>query len=385
MGHIYEVLAQKHELTLFSQPRTSQLPAAPSGYELPHASRVAARITSVSEALWLTAPVLSGAALRLTRPRVLPELVRRSDVAIVEHPWQFAEVARHARGCRLVLSEHNVEAEKFADFARAAGKRLAARPWLAYIERMERDAVTRADLVLAVSAADRDGLVERYGVDPTRVAVAPNGADLGEIVPAGAGERAAARRSLGLPGDRPVVMFAGSDVTPNRRGLDWVRELARRTDRYTFLVVGRVGGRARREGSVVFTGFVRDFATCLAAADVALCPIEFGGGTKIKLIESLAAGLPTIAFEESLHGLDARDGEQVLVAGKSADELLGALDRLGADPGVAARLGTAARAHAEEHHDWRAIAAGVEAALVELVERRPAAARAAPRSAALRG
>jgi glycosyltransferase involved in cell wall biosynthesis len=341
-------------------------------------------VSELGESMWLTAPVLSGAALRLSRPPALRDLIRRSDVTIVEFPWQFDAVARHAGGRRLVLSTHNVEVEKFTDYARAAGRRLRAHPWLRLIERMERRAVARADLILAVSEPDRVGLIERYGADPDRVAVAPNGADVVTIAPARPDDRIAAHRSLDLPEDRPVVLFVGADVTPNRRGLEWVRELARRTDRYTFLVVGWVGGRARREGSLVFTGFVEDLLPCLAAADIAICPIEFGGGTKIKLIESLAAGLPTVAFEHALLGMDIGHGEHVFVANRTAESLLDALDLLTADRELAARLGTAGRRHVEEHHDWRAIAEDVEEALLELVEGQ-ASTRAAPRSAAPRG
>ena len=72
--------------------------------------------------------------------------------------------------------------------------------------------------------------------------------------------------------------------------------------------------------AVVATGLLDDFGVALAAADFALCPIEFGGGTKIKLLEGLAAGLPTVAFAEALHGLDL-DGE-VLAAPKSEHGLL---------------------------------------------------------------
>jgi glycosyltransferase involved in cell wall biosynthesis len=371
MAHIFGGLARSNEVTVFSQPRPDQLAGRGSPFELPNRSRAAALLNEPPCRAWPTAPLWTGATLRLAPPRGFADAVRRADVAMVEFPWQFAATARQADGCRLVLTAHNVEIDKFEEVARAAGRGPSARPWLRAIERVERRAVERADLVLAVSEPDRDGLVARYRVPADRVVVAPNGADVDAIRPAAPAQRVAARRALGLPDDRPVAIFAGARVTQNLRGVDWVRELGRRTDRYTLLVVGKVGGEPRREGPVVYTGFVEDFPSCLAAADVALCPIEFGGGTKIKLIESLAAGLPTIAFRESIRGMAVRDGEHLLVAEKDAGSLLGALDRLTADPQLASRIGAAGRRHAEEHHDWRAIAGRVEDALSELVEGSP--------------
>lgn len=373
ISNLLRRLAERHEVRSFAQPRLHQLRVPLAAGEQINRSVPGALLTELGERAWTSAPVLCGAALRLGGARPLRDLLRWADVALVEFPWQFAACARAGTGCRLVLATHNVEVEKFDSYARGAGARVTRRPWLGYIERVERDAVARADLVLAVSDADAGGLAERYGADRGRIVVLPNGADVEALTPADPERRAAARRALGLPPDRPVVLFAGADVTPNRRGLEWVRALARRTDRFTFLVVGEVGGRPRREGSLVATGWVPDFRACLDAADVSLCPIEFGGGTKIKLIESLAAGLPGVAFEEATEGTSLRDGEHLLVAPKTLGRLESALELLTHDAELAARLGAAARRHAVEHHDWGPIAARLESSLVELVERRPAA------------
>jgi glycosyltransferase involved in cell wall biosynthesis len=366
MGAILDRLAVRHEVVRFAQPRLAQVgvPAGPG--EVVHRSRPAAALTELGERTWPTAPILCGPALRLARRSRLRSMIEAADVTVVEFPWQFAHCKRLAPDARLVLSAHNVEADRFGALADAAGARLTRRPWLAWVERAEREAVERAELVVAVSQRDRDRLSERYGLDPDRVIVAPNGADLDALRPAGRERRAAARAALGLD-ERPVVLFAGADVTPNRAGLEWVRAVAALSDRFTFLVVGMVGGRPRREGHLVVTGHVDDFEAHVAAADLAICPIEFGGGTKVKLVESLAAGLPTVAFAESLQGLEALPGRDLLVAGTSARALLDALDRLADDRGLASEIGASARRYASEHHDWNASALAVERALEALV------------------
>ena len=372
-GAILAELATRHEVRQFSQPRLRDVrrPLPPGSFERANRSIPAALLVELSEQTWPTAPILSGAALKLTRRAPLQRLLDWSDVTLVEFPWQFAECARGSNGTPLVLCTHNVEVEKFDGFADGGGARVTRGPWLRLVERMEREAIARADLVVAVSEPDRDALVARYDADPERVVVAPNGADTEAIAPADPERRAAARAALGVPDGRPVVIFAGADVTPNRRGLDWVHALARASDRYTFLVAGLVGGRRpRRDGNLVVTGFLPDIAPAFAAADLSLCPIQFGGGTKIKLMESLAAGLPTVAFEESVRGTGLRDGEHVVLVPKSVEGLLAALDRLAGDPAEARRIGAAARRHAEENHDWRRSARVVEGALERLVRTR---------------
>lgn len=367
-------LSRRHEIRQFSQVRWEDLRSqraprevwiSPSYSEYRYADPAASLLCEVAERAWVRAPVLAGVALHIRHPAVLRELLRWSDVTLVEFPWQFGFCLRLRPRGPLVLASHNVEALKFAQFASRAGKPVRRGPWLRYIERAEAEAVAGADLILAVSPADRLGFIERYGADPSRVVVVPNGADTEALRPAEPEARRAARRELGLP-DRPTVIFAGADFPPNRDGLECVLSLARQTDRFTFLVVGRVS-RRRREANVVATGWVPEMAPWLRAADISVCPIRFGGGTKIKLLESMAAGLPTVAFAESIHGLDVRDGEHLLIAGRSEAEWLAALDLLADDSGLARRLGHAAAAFVARHHDWDRIAEGLETALLRLV------------------
>lgn len=371
IGNILRCLAERHEVRMLSQPRLAAVRSSQlnGGFERVNPSLASALVSEMGEWSWPTSPLFSGIGLRLTRRAPLRRLLGWGEVTLVEFPWQFRECARLAGERPIVLASHNVEIERHTSLAQAAGAGLSRHAWLRFIEAREREAVERADLVVAVSEADRRGFAERYGADPERIVVAPNGADVRSIVPADPDRRAAARAALGVRPDRPVVLFAGADVTPNRHALEWVQALARETDRFTFLAVGKVSERVRSNGALQATGWIPDFALALAAADVSLCPVEFGGGTKIKLLESLAAGLPTVAFEEALHGTDLTPGEDVVVAPKSVGGLVAALDRLAHDPGEAARIGAAARRHAEEHHDWRRSAATVERALVELVGR----------------
>jgi polysaccharide biosynthesis protein PslH len=339
--------------------------------------RPAWAVLEVARRSWAHAPLTAGAALRVARPRILRDLLARADIAMVEFPWQVVNVRRLGPEVPLVLSAHNVEAEKFASWARAAGVAPERSLWVRWARRAEAAAAPLADLVVTVSPEDREGMIGRYGLDPARVVVVPSGADLESHVPSEA-ERAQARSELGLP-DRPVALFVGAPMAANRLGLRWVRRLAERTDRFTFLVAGGVTAPGRTDG-LVAAGWVEDLRPYLRAASVALCPIEYGGGTKIKLLEGMASGLPAIAFAPALRGTDLRPGRELLVVEPDEDALLGALHRLLDDPGLAASLGRAGRRAIETRYSWDDGAEVLDAALVELVSaaaRRPVARRAA--------
>ena len=319
-----------------------------------------------SRRFWHHAPLLAAPAMRLSEPGALAPQFDWADVLMVQYPWQFALCRRLAApGTPLVLSSVNVETDKFASWAEAVNAApSAAAPWLRYVERAERSAIAHADLVLTVSEPDRAAYIERFGADPERTLVVPNGVDTRRFRPVSAAERAAAKRELGLP-DRPVALFQGADQPANRAGVEWVRRLAAADGRFTFLVAGGVAPPAR-EGGFISAGSVPDMRPYLAAADFGLCPIAHGGGTKLKLFESMAAGLPVVAFAEALIGTEVEPGEHVLRTERDERSVLAALVALADDDELAGRLARAARELTERRYDWAAIAAPLERALVGL-------------------
>jgi len=283
----------------------------------------------------------------------------------VEFPWQYDYCRSIAKGKPVVLATHNVQVAKI----RSGGNRRGlGRLWIAWTEGLERQAVLDADLVLAVSPEDREEFARFFGADAGKIAVVPNGADIDLYHPADEATRSALRSRLKLPAGPLVIFPAPHRQTPILEALKWIRLVAARLPEVTFLITGAVTKGPGVEGNLLFTGFVNDFASHLRSADCLLCPIDRGGGTKIKLLESAAAGLPIVAFAESVRGTTFRSGEHLLVAEKSAEALAAAVRFLLSDAETSKRLGASARAHAVRHHDWGRIARTMESCLLGLIE-----------------
>lgn len=70
----------------------------------------------------------------------------------------------------------------------------------------EADVIARSDCVIASTPHELDDLLEHYGALPERLCVSPPGVDHATFFP---GDRAEARRWLGLPSDVPMVLFVG--------------------------------------------------------------------------------------------------------------------------------------------------------------------------------
>ncbi len=80
-----------------------------------------------------------------------------------------------------------------------------------------------------------------------------------------------------------------------------------------------------------------------------MVPLAAGGGTRIKLLEAFAHGVPVVATTVGAEGVDARHETHLLIADAPA-ALAGACSRLLADRGAARRLAAAARGLVESRY-----------------------------------
>ena len=115
------------------------------------------------------------------------------------------------------------------------------------------------------------------------------------------------------------------------------------------------------DGHARVTGAIPDMRPELGAAAVMVVPLFEGGGTRLKVLEGFAAGLPVVATTKAVEGLDVVDGEHVLIADDPA--AFASAVRQALDPEVAARLRTAGRDLVERSYSVSAVASKLAAAI----------------------
>lgn len=269
------------------------------------------------------------------------------DVVHSEGIWPFPAVRDFARrtGAPVVVTVHNVEHV----VAKRCGRSIVAVRILRWFEQAT---YRRADLLVCMSDVDRT-VVQDIGVSGVEVVVVPNGASIpGEELVAGA------EPAMEVAG--PLILFMGKlDYRPNvdalRFLLDDVYPLVRQSVPETVLaVVGSPAPSALPEG-VVAVGKVRSVWPYLAAADVCVAPLRSGSGTRLKILEYLAAGRPVVSTSVGVEGLDVTVGRDLLVADESSS-FAEAIVRLLRNPAEADSLGAAGRRLVEQRYRWDAIA-----------------------------
>ncbi|WP_132688472.1 glycosyltransferase family 4 protein [Pseudomonas aeruginosa] len=124
---------------------------------------------------------------------------------------------------------------------------------------------------------------------------------------------------------------------------------------------------------IEWQGFVPDLLQLQSSSSVFLAALRHGGGSKLKVLEALAAGLPLASTAQGVSGLELRDGEDYL-GGESAEQLANAVVRLLQDPAQARALGENGRAYVRRAHDWSVAASQLEQVYAGLAEGAPACA-----------
>ncbi len=215
--------------------------------------------------------------------------------------------------------------------------------------------------LLLVSELDRQHCLRER--PDRRVLIVPNGVDC-RAVPAGPPHDGRPPRLL-MTGDMSFAPNVSTALVLAARIFPEVRRV--HPDAELHLVGRRPDPRvlALRGPGITVTGEVPDVLPSLHAATVFVNPQVTGGGTRTKLLEAMAAGLPIVTTSVGIEGIEARHGHEVLLA-EEPGATVAAILHLLADPGERRRLGAAARRLAEDRYDWPRCLAPLDGLYAEL-------------------
>jgi glycosyltransferase involved in cell wall biosynthesis len=281
-------------------------------------------------------------------------LRRETFDAVVADHLHAAPLVKAGPPTLRILLAHNVEsvAWRRLEAAVPGWPARAAAGWLRRrIERYEADTARAFDVTLVTSEIDRSALLDL--APSARVEVYPNGVDCDRFRPGGA-------VAAPIPWPGPTLVYVGRmnwgpNVDASRRLVRRVLPRVRRSLPGAGVVLAGAdpGRRVRalaRPGRVLVTGTVADVRPWLTAGDVLAVPLRLGSGTRVKILQAMAMGVPVAATPRAAEGIRAVPGRDLVLA-ESEEELAGEIVALLTNEARRAALARSGRRVVERTYD----------------------------------
>jgi glycosyltransferase involved in cell wall biosynthesis len=323
-----------------------------------------AALLSLTSAQPIMMRLYTNAAMKQTLPSLLND--HPADVIHVESFYMVQNLSND-NTAPVLLSEPAIEYRAWALFAKVA------QPWYTRpgvlvealkLRRIEPQVWTAVDAVGAMSP--HDTAIMRKAAPEANVVLAPNGVDVHFFKP-----------DATVPRDSTTAVFMGDyKYFPNTDAVLYFAHaimplIKARRPGFHLMLLGKepppeIQGLAGDD--VTVTGLVEDTRPYLQGSAMFICPLRSGSGTRFKLLEALACGCPVISTSVGAEGLDAHDGEHMLIRDDPqgfADGVIELMD----DPARGQAIGEAGRAWVVESHAWERSADYVRQAYRSLMQR----------------
>jgi glycosyltransferase involved in cell wall biosynthesis len=227
------------------------------------------------------------------------------------------------------------------------------------VKRYEGMIVRSFDHTLAVTDPDREALLQaaRNGFGSyreDRILVVPIAADTENLQPV---ERKA--------DSNRIVTLGTLHYLPNADGIRWFAKevfslIRKQVPQASLTIIGKnppndfLQLAAQEPHAFTVTGYVPDLSPYMEEAALMVVAVRAGGGMRVRILEAFARAMPVVTTTVGLEGIDARPGEDVLVA-DGPKAFADAVVRLLRDPQLQARLADSGRRLVVQKYDWQVV------------------------------
>lgn len=246
--------------------------------------------------------------------RVVSAYAASRTIDLCQLEWSGYSYCLSYQTAPVVLQAHNVDAvlwQRYEEAEKNPLKRWYISQQCRKFRTFENSAFHRASRVVAVSAADAAAARGLYGDLP--IDVIDNGVDV------------AAYSRLQANAAAKTILFLGAlDWRPNLDALEIllgeIFPLVRAVrPEAKLLIVGRNPPRWLRQRienieNATLSADVADVRPYLAQSSVMAVPLRIGGGSRLKILEALAAGLPVVSTSVGAEGLALTPGSEITLA-----------------------------------------------------------------------
>lgn len=296
---------------------------------------------------------ISGFYSRIQR---ITDTIRRAnpDVIVLEgaswvmyHLMLIREIRRQQPQAAIVYHSHNVEY--------VLRKEKHGRLVTGLTRWAERQVIQKADLTSAVSEVDIRLFEELYGIRPELL---PNGVDTDVFDQVTEDDVYAVKSQYGLDGN--TILFTGSYLyRPNREAIDFLikKVMPKVVQSCSSAKLGIIGGDVPyKRPWLISPGNIphEELPEFIKACDVGVAPIFSGSGTRLKILEYMAAGIPVVATSKGAEGLAVESGHDLLISDNEKD-FASNIAKLLRDRNIASSLAESGKNLVSARYSWKTI------------------------------
>lgn len=294
---------------------------------------------------WLSSSLLA-ARLEHTLNRVKFDAVHFDTLGL-------APYAGLVNGVGTVLNHHNIESSMMEHRAATESRRIPKLYWRMEARKLlqaERKYCPRFSLNIVVSP--EDGATLAGIASGVEIMTVPNGVDTEYFTP---------RTDTG---GKTLLFCGGLDWYPNGEAMAYFFEqiwpsLVSRVPDVRVIVVGRKPPKwltelGASDNRIRVTGFVDDVRPYFREATAYICPIRVGGGTRLKILDALAMGMPLIGTTFACSGIAVQDEKDVLLA-DTPEVFVNQVLRVFAEPDLRNALSAHGRELVCQRYSWTVI------------------------------
>lgn len=287
----------------------------------------------------------------------IAQLTAGMDAVIVEYVFNSRAFASVPAGVRKILDTHDSFGDRHLLYRQQG---LSGGNWVSLRRADQARGLRRADVVLAIQGDERDHFASELAAHPG----SPSGDETTEP------EIAVLSHVLDLSGQVTDVtqdqrgLFIGSRNSANIKAVetlvhDILPRIVKTLPQFELALVGSIAEAAPDHPNLRRLGRVDDLHAAFRAAPLMLNPINVGTGIAIKLLDALAAGIPTVSTVTGARGLPETAGNGIrLVPDNDPEAFASAAIALAQDSAARTALGAAAYAEAKAWNDAQYAALG---------------------------
>lgn len=252
-----------------------------------------------------------------TKGREILKLLSDSDVIFLSELDGYFVVSdiipELSKNKRIILDCHNIDSERFNSEISSSPlyKKVLSIPIQNSLKNSEIEALSNVDLVLCCSDVEKKYFSTYKNTD--LVKVVPNGVQVKSFVK---NDRKFVSHELLFMGllsygpNSDAINYYLSKIHP--LVLDKVAD-------YKITILGKnppdwLIKIAQDNNSINLMGFVESVEKYLNRVDVCICPLRYGSGTRLKILEYMVSGKAVVSTTIGSEGIDVEDGENILIA-----------------------------------------------------------------------